>query len=485
MRIGTWNVRTLNREGLPELLADQLQLLNIDLLGINEMRHTGTGTFDASTRDGKQYRYFYSGHDQHHVAGVGFAIGPRLTNFIQDFRPVSPRIATISIEGTVHVTCVAISAPTNEDNDNNKDDFYNALEDVLEKVPKQHMLLVMGDFNAECGSNRKGWKKELGNFGSGTLNDNGTRLLSLASRFRLGICNTWFQHKPQQQMTWRSNDGKTVKMLDYILISRRFGTSIHDVRVKKKADIGSDHDLVMGIVKLKLEYKKPTAKKINCDRGCMFVDEYRKEYQAKLSNKFSELTGDVDTQYQSVAENIISAATETFPKPRKRNHRWISDETLHLVDRKRNLKGDGTKRQEYNFLQREIKRKLKQDRESYWENLANDIESAAEKNNSAKLYNNIKKIIGARSNISESIKDSEGQPVTTHERKMERWKEHFHNLYNRDDPTNLDERLEITANLAKQTLKSIWIRQLRQRSKKQSDHSTTTKHLVRTKSAQR
>ena len=80
MRIGTWNVRTLNREGLPELLADQLQLLNIDLLGINEMRHTGTGTFDASTRDGKQYRYFYSGHDQHHVAGVGFAIGPRLTN---------------------------------------------------------------------------------------------------------------------------------------------------------------------------------------------------------------------------------------------------------------------------------------------------------------------------------------------------------------------------------------------------------------------
>ena len=104
--------------------------------------------------------------------------------------------------------------------------------------------------------------------------------------------------------------------------------------------MGSDHDLVMGIVKLKLKCKKPAAKKISCDRGSMFVDEYRKEYQIKLSNKFSELTVDVDTQYHSVADNI-SAAAETFPKPRKRNHRWISEETLHLVDRKRNLKEMG------------------------------------------------------------------------------------------------------------------------------------------------
>ncbi len=68
LRIGTWNVRTLNQLGKIENLVEEAKTLNTDILGIAESRYTGEGKVRL---DG--YSFIYSGGSEHQH-GVGFLV---------------------------------------------------------------------------------------------------------------------------------------------------------------------------------------------------------------------------------------------------------------------------------------------------------------------------------------------------------------------------------------------------------------------------
>ena len=68
LRIGTWNVRTLNQLGKLENLLQEAKSLNVDILGLSETRYIGEGVVRS---DG--YTYIYSGGEEHQH-GVGFII---------------------------------------------------------------------------------------------------------------------------------------------------------------------------------------------------------------------------------------------------------------------------------------------------------------------------------------------------------------------------------------------------------------------------
>ena len=126
----------------------------------------------------------------------------------------------------------------------------------------------MGDFNAKLSKRRHGYEAVLGPFGSSKeINDNGERMLELCSVNKLKIMNTFFNHKQIHKKTWTSPDGKTKNEIDYICISKRWASSIQDVRVKRRADIGSDHELVVSKIKLKLKRipKKASMRPYNID----------------------------------------------------------------------------------------------------------------------------------------------------------------------------------------------------------------------------
>ena len=56
----------------------------------------------------------------------------------------------------------------------------------------------------------------------GVENDNGERLLDLCALHRLKITGSWFRRRNMQRWTWISNDGRTKKELDYIIVSARW-----------------------------------------------------------------------------------------------------------------------------------------------------------------------------------------------------------------------------------------------------------------------
>ena len=96
----------------------------------------------------------------------------------------------------------------------------------------------------------------IGPFGSATeTNDKGERFLMLAGTSRLSIGNTFFGHRRVHKMTWTSPDGGTQNEIDYICISSRWRSSLYDVRTYRGADAGSDYNLVIGKIRLKLKKK--------------------------------------------------------------------------------------------------------------------------------------------------------------------------------------------------------------------------------------
>ena len=70
------------------------------------------------------------------------------------------------------------------------DAFDATLESVVDHCPGQDTLLVLGDFNASSGTDRDGYETCFGPHGSGTVNQNSTKLLDIARSHGLG----WLFH---------------------------------------------------------------------------------------------------------------------------------------------------------------------------------------------------------------------------------------------------------------------------------------------------
>lgn len=79
--------------------------------------------------------------------------------------------------------------------------------------------IIMGDFNAQVGTDNITWSGILGHTGYESMKERGKWLLQFCSTNMLSIMNTWFIHKLSR--TWISPGDLTRKMIDYIMINQR------------------------------------------------------------------------------------------------------------------------------------------------------------------------------------------------------------------------------------------------------------------------
>ena len=75
-----------------------------------------------------------------------------------------------------------------------------------------------------------------------------------------------FHNKNILKYTWTSPDWKTHNQIDYILIDRRWHSSIQDVQSFRGDDCDTDHYLVVAKVNVRLAVSKQAAQKFNAER---------------------------------------------------------------------------------------------------------------------------------------------------------------------------------------------------------------------------
>ena len=453
--IGTWNVRSLRQSGKVEMLVEELDHLKWNILGIAEMRWKGVG--EGTTEAG--HKIWFCGDEKKNVHGVGFLVNKNTKNSIIECMPVNERIIAIRVAGTpLNMTIVQVYAPTSECSEEVIDDFYEELEKLLRTVSRKDILVVQGDFNAKIGKDAyAGWKGTVGKFGIGNTNERGLTLLEFAKRHQLTAVTTLFDHKRSRRTTWHSPDGKVHNQIDFILVSRRHATGVNRAKTRtfNKPDIGSDHDLVMMTLKVKLRTnKKNKTTGTYFDLEKLKDQETAKIFQGDLAGKFSPLLL-LDQDPQALCDEFTTilekTAEETLGRARKIKKPWITPEVLESCDKRREKKKKKklgpAELAEYRTANAECRRALNEAKNKWVEEQSQAIESNLSHHNNKMAYEVVKKLSrGQRDEIKQKqasvIEDKNGTLLTKIEEVSSRWRDYCEELYNypiRKDLRVLDE----------------------------------------------
>ena len=128
----------------------------------------------------ESYTFFWQGkpHEEPRQHGVGFAVKNTLVTSIEPPSAGTERILNLRLStSTGPATIVSVYAPTLCAAPEDKDQFFEALDEAISRIPSTDALYLLGDFNARVGADREAWPSCLGAYGRGKMNDNGQRLL--------------------------------------------------------------------------------------------------------------------------------------------------------------------------------------------------------------------------------------------------------------------------------------------------------------------
>ena len=238
-RTGTWNVRSMYDAKLDTVTAE-MKRLDIDVLGISELRWKEKGHFSAPGG----YKIFYSGSVDSKRNGVAVICSNRAAKCVLGYKPINDRIITIRFAAKpINVVIVQVYTPITAASEEEIDNFYEQLQETIDSTSKNDMLIMMGDLNAKVGAGHT--SEVFGNFGLGERNDAGLRLVDFCLANDLVITNTLFQHHPHRLYTWTSPNGITKNQIDYICIQNRWRSTCKNTKTFPGADCGTDHQLLV------------------------------------------------------------------------------------------------------------------------------------------------------------------------------------------------------------------------------------------------
>ncbi|GFS23645.1 craniofacial development protein 2-like [Elysia marginata] len=186
---------------------------------------------------------------------VAIILKKGLEKSIMEWNPVNSRLIKIRLkERHNNLSIIQCYAPTNDSDEGDKDMFYEQMLGGLSEIPCHDVTILMGDLNAKVVDNNyySGDERTMGQRGCASINNNGERLVDFCAANDLVIGGTLFKHPVVHKLTWYSPKGRYKNQIDHIAINGSWRGSMLDVRVKRGADVDSDHLLVTANIRLKL-----------------------------------------------------------------------------------------------------------------------------------------------------------------------------------------------------------------------------------------
>ena len=371
-------------------LCDEASRYRLDIVGVQEVIWGGQGKLRIS--GGMSFNY--SGRvTEDHSSGVGLLLYSAAARALESYGRISDHLLTARVNcGIIRMTIVVCYAPTDVAEAEEKDQFYQSFEEVLQSVHMHDLHVVIGDFNARVGNMRNGFKLFLGPHAvPGPTNDNGQRLLDtcMCAANNLVIGGSLFLHRLIHKYTWTSSAGTRPRaQLDHVLINTWWRRSLLDCSTYWGADIGSDHDLVVAKLRFKLANANRPKTTRRLDMEKLRDESYLKEYREDVNRRF---TG-IDMAQCSVEEgwrswwDTVKGTAEYTIGPRKKRHRpWISKTTksLELERQKAKVAKDQlasrSQLEKYRTLERQVKDSARKDKQKWMDTIGDDMETAAQR----------------------------------------------------------------------------------------------------------
>lgn len=428
LQICTYNVRTISKEHL-DFFLEELKAIKWDIVGLCETKLAGT--FVETVSDG--HHLYNSGVPENvkRQNGVGFLIRNNLFDSIIDFEPINDRIAVLKVKGKYNnLVIIQAYAPTHDHLDEDLQEFYNELQNAIDKVSNRDILLVNGDMNCKVGGLDKDEPEVLGKHNNVTRshNERGKTFVNFCKRNELFITNTNFKHR--SKYTWTSPDGRTKNTIDYICIRKKALKFIKDSRIVSKPDI-SDHRLVR--CKMTFSFlcqKKFKSKNVRYNIKLLEEETILNNYQNELKNHLPTAPN-TNEGAKEILQRITSAITKTsaivLGKPPKINKEWITPETVAKIKEKYTIRKEfGSNSIQYKISKNLCKKLCRVDKQKFIDEIHKNINQLPF---SMQYFKSMKKLSKTKRIKNWSVKSHTGEVLTDRDQIIQRWHKFYSDLY--------------------------------------------------------
>ena len=183
-------------QGKLEVVKQEMASVNVDILGISELKWTGMGEFNSD-----DHYIYYCGQDSLRRNGVAIIVNKRVQNAVCGCDLKNNRMISVCLQGKpFNITGIQVYASTGNAEEAEVED----LLDLLELTPPKGVLFIIRDWNAKVGSQET--PGVTGKFGLGVQSEAEQRLIEFCQENILVIANTLFQQHKRRLYTWTSTD---------------------------------------------------------------------------------------------------------------------------------------------------------------------------------------------------------------------------------------------------------------------------------------
>jgi len=430
LKIGTWNVRTMNTKGKLENVKEEMRRNGLNVLGISEVRWKENGDFSS---DG--FRVVYSG-GKDRLRGVAIVLDSKTAKRVIEVDQISDRVIVVKLQAEpVDIVLVQVYMPTTDHEDEEIEMIYEQLDKILSKQKGTDYVVVMGDMNAVVGEGRDGM--EVGKFGLGKRNDRGERVVEFCKRNKLMITNTWFEQEKRRRYTWKKPGDTGRYQIDYIMVKHRYRNSVKSSWSYPGADVDSDHNLVAMRVQVRLKRikKGKRQRKWDVDKLRTNEDAFRKSVEESVK---CEPGATVQERWKRLKETVVESAVTHigYKSGRVAKKPWITSEMMNKMEERRKWKSINTQygKKKYRQLNNELRRETEKAKEKWWEKECKELEELDGRGRSDLVYAKVNKLStkSKSSGRGTAIRDDTGKLLTEPEQIRKRWKEYIELLYDKD-----------------------------------------------------
>ena len=134
-----WNVKSINEDKF-EVVKQEMERLNVNILGVSELKWTEMGKFHSD-----DHHISYYGKESLRRKGGAIIVNKRVQNAMLGCNLKNDRMISVCFQGKpFNITVIQVNAPTSNSEEAEVEWFFEYLQDLLELTPKRHVLLITG-----------------------------------------------------------------------------------------------------------------------------------------------------------------------------------------------------------------------------------------------------------------------------------------------------------------------------------------------------